>query len=93
MTTQPANKSGDARTLGRQRLAERRRRLNRIRARVAGVAAALFVGSFAVIYAQAAPTAASTTAATKSTASSTSSASTSSASTSSAKTPVTTSQS
>ena len=91
MNTQPAINSGDARTLGRQRLAERRRRLNRIRVRVASVAASIFIGSFAVLYLQS--SAASTPAPTSAATTTSNSASSSSTPSNNSPTPVTTSQS
>jgi hypothetical protein len=42
----------DARELGRRRLAERRRRIHRIRARVAAAAAATFLAVFSGLYVQ-----------------------------------------
>jgi hypothetical protein len=92
MNTQPATNSGDARTLGRQRLAERRRRLNRIRVRIAAVATSVFIAAFSVIYVQGSvgSTTATTPAATTTSNSASSSAATSN---NSSPTPLTTSQS
>jgi len=42
----------DSRELGRRRLAERRRRIHRIRARVAAAAAATFLALFSGLYVQ-----------------------------------------
>ncbi|MDX6655877.1 MAG: hypothetical protein QOH62_670 [Solirubrobacteraceae bacterium] len=91
MNTPPANNSGDARTLGRQRLAERRRRLNRIRVRIATVAASLFIAAFSVIYVQG--SLGSTGATTPSTTTTSNSASSSATQVNNSPTPVTTSQS